>query len=94
MSRVRWVALLMSMIGLIGRTAAVGIPLIALAIWLGDGLLAAVVAAAVFIACLEIAASRGAAGVGRARPWPTEMVRSDSSIEPGASSTVTAREPP
>jgi phosphatidate cytidylyltransferase len=41
-------------------TAVVGIPLIALSIWLGDGLLAGVVAGAVFIACLEIAAARGA----------------------------------
>jgi phosphatidate cytidylyltransferase len=41
-------------------TAAVGIPLIAGAIWVGDGLLAALVALAVFIACMEFAAARHA----------------------------------
>ncbi len=40
-------------------TAAVGAPLVLLAIWVGHALLAAVVAAAVFIAVLEIAAARG-----------------------------------
>ena len=42
-------------------TAAVGIPLVAAAIWVGDILLAVVVALAVFIAALEIANARGAA---------------------------------
>jgi phosphatidate cytidylyltransferase len=42
-------------------TAAVGIPLVALAIWLGAGVLAAVVALAVFIATVELAAARGTA---------------------------------
>jgi phosphatidate cytidylyltransferase len=42
-------------------TAAVGIPLIALTIWVGGALLAAVVAAAVFIAVIEFAAARDAA---------------------------------
>jgi phosphatidate cytidylyltransferase len=41
-------------------TAAIGIPLVAAAIWLGDGLLAAVVALAVFIATMEFAAARHA----------------------------------
>lgn len=43
-------------------SAAVGIPLILLAVWVGDGLLAAVVAVAVFIAVIEVAAARGVAG--------------------------------
>jgi phosphatidate cytidylyltransferase len=42
-------------------TAAVGIPLVALTIWVGGVLLAAVVAAAVLIAVIEFAAARGAA---------------------------------
>lgn len=41
-------------------TAAIGIPLVAAAIWIGDGLLAAVVALAVFIATMEFAAARHA----------------------------------
>jgi phosphatidate cytidylyltransferase len=40
-------------------TAAIGIPLIAGAVWVGDGLLAAVVAIAVAIATLELANARG-----------------------------------
>src|SRR5215212_2961165 len=40
-------------------TAAIGIPLIALAVWVGGGLLAEVVALAVAVACIEIAAARG-----------------------------------
>ncbi len=40
-------------------TAAVGIPLIALIVWVGDGLLAAIVALAVFVAVIEIASARG-----------------------------------
>jgi phosphatidate cytidylyltransferase len=40
-------------------TAAAGIPLIAAAVWVGDALLAAVVAAAVCIATLEFANARG-----------------------------------
>ena len=40
-------------------TAAIGIPLIAGAVWVGDGLLAAVVAVAVAIATLEFANARG-----------------------------------
>lgn len=39
-------------------TAAIGIPLVAGAIWVGDGLLAAVVSLAVFIATMEFAAAR------------------------------------
>jgi phosphatidate cytidylyltransferase len=39
-------------------TAALGIPLIALAIWVGDGVLAAIVAVAVFIAVYEVAVIR------------------------------------
>ena len=42
-------------------TAAVGIPLIAGAIWVGGGLLAGVTAVAVAIAVIEIAAARGVA---------------------------------
>jgi phosphatidate cytidylyltransferase len=42
-------------------TAAVGIPLIVLTIWVGGGLLAGVTAAAVFIAVIEFANARGAA---------------------------------
>lgn len=41
-------------------TAAVGIPLIILTIWVGGGLLAGVVAVAVFIASIELATARGA----------------------------------
>jgi phosphatidate cytidylyltransferase len=41
-------------------TAAIGIPLVAAAIWVGDGLLAAVVALAAFIATMEFAAARHA----------------------------------
>jgi phosphatidate cytidylyltransferase len=41
-------------------TAAIGIPLVAAAIWIGDALLAAVVALAVFIATMEFAAARHA----------------------------------
>jgi phosphatidate cytidylyltransferase len=41
-------------------TAAIGIPLIALAIWVGGGLLAGLVCVAVFIASVEIATARGA----------------------------------
>jgi len=40
-------------------TAAIGIPLIAGAVWVGDGLLAAVVALAVLVATLEFANARG-----------------------------------
>jgi phosphatidate cytidylyltransferase len=40
-------------------TAAVGIPLVVLAIWIGDALLAGVIAVAVFVATLELAAGRG-----------------------------------
>jgi phosphatidate cytidylyltransferase len=40
-------------------TAAVGIPLVAAAVWIGDALLAAVVAVAVFVATLEFANARG-----------------------------------
>ncbi len=40
-------------------TGAVGAPLVILTIWVGDALLAAAAAAAVFIAVLEIAAARG-----------------------------------
>jgi phosphatidate cytidylyltransferase len=40
-------------------TAAIGIPLIAAAVWVGDALLAAVVAVAVYIATLEFANARG-----------------------------------
>src|SRR5688572_3060161 len=40
-------------------SAAVGIPLILLTIWVGDALLAAVVALAVAIAVIEIANARG-----------------------------------
>jgi phosphatidate cytidylyltransferase len=43
-------------------SAAVGIPLVVLVIWLGGYLLAAFVAAAVFIASIEIAAARSRAG--------------------------------
>jgi len=42
-------------------TAAVGIPLVALVIWVGDALLAAVVALAVAVAVVEFAAARGVA---------------------------------
>ena len=42
-------------------TAAVGIPLVALVIWVGGGLLAGVVALAVAIAVIEIAVARGVA---------------------------------
>ena len=41
-------------------TAAIGIPLIAAAIWVGDGLLAALMALAVFVATMEFAAARHA----------------------------------
>lgn len=41
-------------------TAAIGIPLIAGVIWVGDGLLAAVAALAVLVATLEFASARGA----------------------------------
>src|SRR5688500_18168065 len=41
-------------------TALIGIPLIALAIWVGEELLAAVVSVAVAIAVIEIAAARNA----------------------------------
>jgi phosphatidate cytidylyltransferase len=41
-------------------TAAIGIPVLVVVIWVGDGLLAAVVALAVLIAVLEIASARGA----------------------------------
>ena len=40
-------------------TAALGIPLIALVVWVGDALPAAVAAAAVFVAVLELAAAGG-----------------------------------
>ena len=42
-------------------TAAVGIPLVLAVVWVGDALLAAVAAGAVFVACVELAAARGAA---------------------------------
>jgi len=42
-------------------TAALGIPLVLLTVWVGDALLAAVAAGAVFVACVEVAAARGAA---------------------------------
>ncbi len=42
-------------------SAAIGIPLVVLAIWLGGELLAAVVAVAVFIASIEFSAARGVA---------------------------------
>lgn len=42
-------------------TAAVGIPLLALVIWLGGYVLAVIVAVAVAIACIEIAAARSVA---------------------------------
>lgn len=42
-------------------TAAVGIPFVLLTVWVGGALLVAVVAAAVFIASVELAAARGAA---------------------------------
>jgi phosphatidate cytidylyltransferase len=41
-------------------TAAIGIPIIALAIWAGDGVFAALVVAAVFVANLELAVARDA----------------------------------
>ena len=53
-------------------TAAVGIPLVAAAIWVGGGLLAAVVAVAVFVAVLEVAAARGARA---ARPTALALCR-------------------
>jgi phosphatidate cytidylyltransferase len=40
-------------------TAALGIPLVVLVIWVGDALLPAVVAAAVFVAVIEFGAARG-----------------------------------
>jgi len=46
-------------------SAAIGIPLIIAAIWIGEELLAAVVALAVFIATIEIGAARDTAGT----PW-------------------------
>ena len=42
-------------------SAAVGIPLVVLAIWLGDEVFAAIIALAVFIASIEISAARGVA---------------------------------
>ena len=43
-------------------SAAIGIPLIVLIVWLGGAVLAAVVAIAVFVAVIEIAAARDVAG--------------------------------
>ena len=66
-------------------SAALGIPVVAAIIWVGGGLLAALVAAAVFIAVIEIAAARGvartpaslvAAGLGAVLP-PVALANGD-----------------